>query len=103
MTIHYTQSRQLSNYYIITFNQVSVGWLECMYPGNHPDHLNQRWARDPGESLNHSDPPLFFSLDPSLEKGIGVLKVSIPVWKRDCHSESLDPSLDLKNQASLIT
>ena len=43
---------------------------------------NQRWARDPGESLDHSDPPSFLSLDPGLKKGIGILKVSIPVSKK---------------------
>ena len=54
----------------------------------------QRWARDPPESLDHSDPPPFLSLDPSLEKGIGILKVSIPVSKKGLAFESLDPSLE---------
>ena len=42
----------------------------------------QRGARDPSESLDHSDPPPFLSLDPSLEEGIDILKVLIPVSKK---------------------
>ena len=37
---------------------------------------------DPPESLDHSDPPPFFSLDPSLKKSIDVLKVSILVSQK---------------------
>ena len=33
-------------------------------------------------SLDHSDPLQFISLDPSLEKVIDILKVSIPVSKK---------------------
>lgn len=39
------------------------------------------------------------SLDPSLEKVIGVFKVSIPVSKRDYDSESLDPVSIAKTQS----
>ena len=49
-----------------------------------PCYGDQRGARDPSET--HSDPPHFFSLDPSLDpsfkKAIGILKVFIPVLKR---------------------
>ena len=32
-------------------------------------------VRDPGESLNQSDPPPLWSLNPSLKTGIGILKI----------------------------
>ena len=32
-------------------------------------------VRDPDESLNQSDPPLLWSLHPSLKTGIGILKI----------------------------
>ena len=48
--------------------------------------LNRRGARDPPKSLDHSDPPPFLSLDPSLEK-------------RDYDSDSLDPASVAKTQS----
>ena len=62
--------------------------LESVFIG-----ADQRWARDPPESLDHNDPPPFLSLDPSLEKGIEVLKVSIPVSKKDLSSENFEISI----------
>ena len=72
----------------------------------------QRWARDPPESLDQSDSPPFLSLDPSLEKGIDILKVSIPVSKKrsklwkcwdlrfwNYNSERLDPVSIAKTQS----
>ena len=52
------------------------------------------WVESLNPSLDHCDPLQFISLDPSLEKVIDILKVLIPVSKRDWHIESFDPSLE---------
>ena len=55
----------------------------------------QIWALDPPESLDHCDPPPFLSLDPSLKKGLAFWKSWSQSQKRDWHFESLDPSLEI--------